>query len=151
MCEQVRRYLDLKQRYGPAQARELALDGLPERQVARMGPLIDHDGLATGMAKAVPGLAAIGISTEFVDVSTQTEDAALEVMLTCPCLVAAQRLGLAEAEPMVCELDLAATERAFPDLTINILARQTDRSKVCVFRFSRPRRDITTDEEQEKK
>jgi hypothetical protein len=105
------------------------------------------------MAKAIPGLDAIGISTEFVDVSTGDEDAALEVMLTCSCLAAAAELGLPRAEPVVCELDLAATERAFPGLNVATLSRQTDGKKVCVFRFSRPAPggDRTGTEKKEKK
>lgn len=87
----------------------------------------------------MPGLAAIGITTDFVDLSTETEDAALEIMLTCSCKVAAAELDLAEAEPVVCGLDLAATERAFPDLDVRVLARQTDGRNVCAFRFARPR------------
>jgi predicted ArsR family transcriptional regulator len=87
----------------------------------------------------VPGLAAIGIITDVVDVSTESEDAALEIMLTCSCQVAAAELGLPAAEPVVCGLDLAATERAFPNLDVTVLARQTDGRNVCVFRFARPR------------
>lgn len=139
MCDQVRRYLELRDQHGAATAREIALVGLPERQAARMGPLIESTSLADGLSAAVPGLAAIGITTDFVDVSTESEDAALEIMLTCSCRVAARELGLAEAEPVVCDLDLAATSQAFPDLDVRVLARQTDRRNVCVFRFSRPR------------
>lgn len=119
------------------------------RQAARIGPLIDHHRLAEGLATAVPGLAAIGIAAEFVDDSRPGEDAALEVMLTCSCLAAAERLGLTPPEPIVCELDLAATERAIPGLSTRVLARQTDQKKVCVFRFSRAERDgmRTTGEE----
>jgi hypothetical protein len=141
MCEQVRHYLELRARHGAAEARELALVGLPERQAARLGPLIESTALADGLAAAVPGLAAIGITTDFVDVSTESEDAALEIMLTCSCRVAAERLELAEAEPVVCDLDLAATRRAFPDLDVRVLARQTERRNVCVFRFARPRQE----------
>lgn len=139
MCEQVRQYLELRDQHGAPKAREIALSGLPERQAARMGPLIESKGLADGLSAAVPGLAAIGITTDFVDVSTESEDAALEIMLTCSCRVAATELGLPDAEPVVCGLDLAATERAFPDLDVRVLARQTDGRNVCVFRFARPR------------
>ncbi|MEU5261113.1 hypothetical protein [Amycolatopsis sp. NPDC021455] len=144
MCDQVRAYLELRRKHGAAEAEELSLAGLPERQRGRIGPLIEHGRLADGLAKAVPGLDAIGISTEFVDVSTEDEDAALEVMLTCSCLAAAERLGLEPAEPVVCGLDLTATERAFPDLTVRTLSRQTEGRKLCVFRFSRPARDDGT-------
>ncbi|MCT2587156.1 hypothetical protein [Actinophytocola gossypii] len=135
----MRQYLELREKHGASEAREIALVGLPERQVARLGPLIESKGLADGLSAAVPGLAAIGITTDFVDVSTDTEDAALEIMLTCTCQVAADELGLTEAEPVVCDLDLAATDRAFPELDVRVLARQTDRRNVCVFRFARPR------------
>jgi hypothetical protein len=146
MCDQMSHYLVLEAEHGPREAKEIALRGMPERQAARMGPLLDRGSLAEGMSLAVPGLDAIGISTEFVDASSDKEDVAVEVMLTCSCLLAARTLGLPDAPPVVCDLDLTATERAFPGLHIRVLARQTDGKKVCAFRFSRRRRSEPTDE-----
>lgn len=137
-CDQVRQYLELEAEHGTDRARQIAVNGLVRRQADRIGPLIEHAPLAAGLGTAAPGLEAIGISTEFVDDSTEGEDAAVEVMLTCTCVDACRRLGLAEARPVLCDLDLAATEKAVPGLRTQVLARQTDGRKVCVFRFSRP-------------
>jgi hypothetical protein len=146
MCDQMSHYLVLEAEHGPQRAKEIALRGMPERQAARMGSLLERGSLADGMSLAIPGLDAIGISTEFFDASSDEEDVAVEVMLTCSCLLAARTLGLSDARPVVCDLDLTATERAFPGLHTRVLARQTDGKKVCAFRFSRTRRSERTDE-----
>jgi hypothetical protein len=135
--EQLRQFLALRAEHGPDRAREIALAGLPERQSARLGPLLQNPKLAHGLAQAAPALAEIGILTEFIDVSTADEDAAVEVMLTCTCLAAAAELGQQAAEPVICDLDVEATRRAFPDLRISTLARQTDERRICAFRLSR--------------
>jgi hypothetical protein len=136
--EQLRQFLALRAEHGLDRAREIALDGLPQRQLARMGPMLANPNLAQGLAQAAPALAELGILTEFIDVSTPDEDAAVEVMLSCTCLAAAAELGQQTAEPVICDLDLEATRRAFPDLRISTLARQTDKKRICAFRFSRP-------------
>ncbi|WFB10800.1 L-2-amino-thiazoline-4-carboxylic acid hydrolase [Streptomyces sp. LX-29] len=135
--ERLRRYLELEAEHGTDKAREVLLEGYPERQAARMGPLITGCSLAEGIGKALPRFAAMGFLEEAVDVSTEDEDACMEVCRTCMCLTAAQDLGETEARPILCELDFEATRRAFPELTIESLRRRADGHHVCVFRYSR--------------
>jgi hypothetical protein len=137
MGEQLRRYLELRDEHGPDRAREMALAGMPQRQAARLGPALAAPTLADGLGPAVPALAAIGLRVEFLDISTPEEDAAVEIMLDCSCRAAAAELGRETIEPVLCELELEAARRAFPDFGIRTLARQADGRHVCAFRFSR--------------
>ncbi|MER5784560.1 L-2-amino-thiazoline-4-carboxylic acid hydrolase [Streptomyces mobaraensis] len=139
LSDRLRRYLELEAERGPEEAREVLLDGYPERQAARMGPLITGCSLAEGFGKALPLFAAMGFLEEAIDVSTDDEDVVMEVCRTCMCLTAAEDLGLAEPRPVLCELDFEATRRAFPEMSAESLRRRTDGHHVCVFRYARPR------------
>ncbi|MFS8201097.1 hypothetical protein ACLVWQ_20700 [Streptomyces sp. CWNU-52B] len=138
--ERLRRYLELEAERGPEEAREVLLDGYPQRQAARMGPLISSCSLAEGFGKALPLFEAMGFLEEAVDISTEREDVVMEVCRTCMCLAAARELGT-EPRPVLCELDFEATRRAFPEMSAESLRRQTDGHHVCVFRYARPRED----------
>ncbi|KAB7847304.1 L-2-amino-thiazoline-4-carboxylic acid hydrolase [Streptomyces mobaraensis] len=137
--DRLRRYLELEAERGPEEAREVLLDGYPERQAARMGPLITGCSLAEGFGRALPRFAAMGFLEEAIDVSTDDEDVVMEVCRTCMCLTAAEDIGLSEPRPVLCELDFEATRRAFPEMSAESLRRQTDGHHVCVFRYARPR------------
>ncbi|WP_405951557.1 L-2-amino-thiazoline-4-carboxylic acid hydrolase [Streptomyces prunicolor] len=137
--DRLRRYLELEAELGPKEATEVLLDGYPERQAARMGPLITGCSLAEGFGKALPLFAAMGFLEEAVDISTDEEDVVMEVCRTCMCLTAAEELGLDEPRPILCELDFEATRRAFPHLSIAGLRQQTEGHHACVFRYARPR------------
>ncbi|WP_171165617.1 L-2-amino-thiazoline-4-carboxylic acid hydrolase [Streptomyces sp. I05A-00742] len=139
--DRLRRYLELEAERGPEEATEVLLEGYPERQAARMGPLITGCSLAEGFGKALPRFAAMGFLEEAIDVSTADEDVVMEVCRTCMCLTAAEELGLSEPRPILCELDFEATRRAFPHLSAESLRRQTDGHHACVFRYARPRTD----------
>ncbi|GAA1914447.1 L-2-amino-thiazoline-4-carboxylic acid hydrolase [Streptantibioticus ferralitis] len=141
LSERLQRYLELRAEHGADKAREILLDGYPQRQAARIGPLITGCSLAEGIGKALPRFEAMGFLEEAIDVSTDTEDAVLEACRTCMCLMAAEDLGLEEPLPILCELDFEATRRAFPEMTVESLRRQTDGHHVCAFRYARPRRD----------
>ncbi|RKS77042.1 hypothetical protein BZB76_2411 [Actinomadura pelletieri DSM 43383] len=144
LCDQLRRHLELRAEQGPERAREAMLDGLPEKQAARLGPAVAAGSLAEGMARALPWLAAAGLVHEVVDDSRPDEDAAIEIALTCTCVTAAEELGLAaaETEPLLCDLELEATRRAFPRLRVRALARRAEGARVCVFRYSRDTPDL---------
>jgi len=137
--DRLRRYLELEAELGPKEATEVLLDGYPERQAARMGPLITGCSLAEGFGKALPLFAAMGFLEEAVDISTDEEDVVMEVCRTCMCLTAAEELGLDEPRPILCELDFEATRRAFPHMSIAGLRQQTEGHHACVFRYARPR------------
>ncbi|WP_073489972.1 hypothetical protein [Streptoalloteichus hindustanus] len=137
--ERLRRYHRLRALHGASHARELMVREETANQAATLGPLLGADTLATGFARAVPILASLGLVVDFVDVSTGDEDAALELMITCTCLRAAEELGAAEREPVLCDVELAAACRALPVLSAQVLARQTDGRPCCVFRYARRR------------
>ncbi|MDL4777569.1 MULTISPECIES: hypothetical protein [Thermomonosporaceae] len=141
LAERLRRYRGLREELGPERAREVMLEGLPEKQAARLGPALKEDRLARGMARALPWLEAAGLVHEIVDDSRPGEDAALEIAFTCTCLTAADALGAGagagRAEPLLCGLELEATRRAFPELDVRALAHRAEGKRVCVFRYSR--------------
>jgi hypothetical protein len=140
--ERLERYLRLSAERGPDAAREQLLEGYPEIQRAKMGPLIDGVPLIDGFAKAVPLFAAIGVREEVVDISDETTDAVLEIALTCMCRNAYADAGLdpADARPVLCELDFEASRRAFPEMSVRAERRQADGAELCVFRYSRQRK-----------
>lgn len=127
------RYLELRTKLGAEDAREVLLEGYPERQKANMGPLIEGVALIDGFGKAQPLFAAMGVRQELVDVSTPDTDAVLEINVTCMCAEAGA------TEPLLCELDFEATRRAFPEMTVCSLHRMVDGANACVFRYERPK------------
>jgi predicted ArsR family transcriptional regulator len=137
LAGRLRRYLELRDERGDEAAREVLLEGYPERQAARMGPLISGTSLAAGFGKALPLFEAMGFLEEAIDISTADEDAVMEVCRTCMCLDAAADVGVAPV-PILCELDFEATRRAFPEMSVEALRRQADGHHACVFRYSRP-------------
>ncbi|MFC4906989.1 L-2-amino-thiazoline-4-carboxylic acid hydrolase [Actinomadura gamaensis] len=139
LAEQLRRYRELRERLGPERAREAMLDGLPEKQAARLGPAVAAGALAEGMAKALPWLEAAGLVHEVVDERLPGEDAALEIAFTCTCVTAAEELGLSadQTEPLLCDLEVEATRRALPELDVRALAHRAEGARVCVFRYRR--------------
>lgn len=140
LAERLDRYRRLRVERGLEAAREELLDGLPEKQAARLGRAVKAERLADGMAAMLPWLEAAGLHHEIVDASRPGEDAALEIAFTCTCLTAVEELGVdaEEAGPVLCDLELEATRRAFPQLDVAALAHRTRGSRVCVFRYSRP-------------
>jgi hypothetical protein len=140
-CGRLERYLRLRQERGEDAAREELLEGYPELQRAKMGPLITGVPLIEGFQKAVPMFAAIGVTEEVVDVSSGPADAVLEIAITCMCCDAAADLGREDPGPVLCELDFEATRRAFPELSVRAERQQARGDKLCVFRYSRPRRE----------
>jgi predicted ArsR family transcriptional regulator len=133
-------YLRVEAELGEEAARAAALEGYSERQKVEMGRFIDGCGLAEGFAAAVPFLAQMGIEMKAVDVSSNGTDAALEILATCPCLVASEACGLERPSSVLCELDVEATRRAFPGLTVEILSRRVAGACACVFKYERSRR-----------
>jgi hypothetical protein len=143
--ERLRRYLAVAETAGVDAAREALLDGYPELQRQKMGPLIGGVRLIAGFERAVPLFAAIGVRSEMVDVSTDATDAVLEINTTCMCRDAAADLGLDKPSGVLCELDFEATRRAFPELSVCALKRQVDGAHVCVFRYARPVTETSDD------
>ena len=123
---------------GEEYAFESMLEGYPERQKSRMGRFIDNASLAEGFAKAIPTFKRMGMNMEVIDISTPGKDAALEIQRTCPVLALCLEYGLPRPCHVICEMDVEATRRAFPDMKGDILCTQADGASVCVFKYERP-------------
>jgi hypothetical protein len=136
-------YLRLCQEVGAEEAREQCLEGYPERQRSKMGPLIEGRSLVAGFELAVARFAEIGVREEVLDDSDETTDAVLEIAATCMCCDASTDIGLASPVSALCELDFEATRRAFSEISVAALRRQVDGACVCIFRYARPRRHAT--------
>jgi predicted ArsR family transcriptional regulator len=137
----VARYLALRDELGHEQAFEALMDGYPEQQRRLMGPYIEHASLAEGFKKVRDAFAQIGVRAEIVDASTPDQDAAIEVLTVCMCRNACEEIGMTQPCSLLCELDFAATRRAFPEITVDVHHRVVDGAFACVFRYSRPTDD----------
>ena len=74
---------------------------------------------------------------EVVDISTPNTDAALEIQRKCPVLGISGEYGFARPCRVICEMDVEATRRAYPNMTGAILSTQADGACVCVFKYER--------------
>ena len=75
-----------------------------------------------------------------VDVSNAGRDAVLVIQKFCPHLQAGIEHGYPTPSHVICELDIEATRRAFPEMKGEILCRQSQGACVCVFEYERPAR-----------
>jgi predicted ArsR family transcriptional regulator len=116
---------------------ERMLEGYPERQRKQMGAFIETATLARGFRQAIPAFHKMGMEMEVVDISTPTTDAVLEVQRTCPVLNMCSEYGFERPCHVICEMDMEATRRAFPEMTGEILCTQADGACVCVFKYER--------------
>jgi len=133
-------YKKIADQSGEQKAWDTLFDGYPERQQKNMGRFFEkHDTLAEAFSEAVPIYKQIGMDMQVVDISNRGKDAVLEIQRTCPCLVhhIHEEFGFAKPCHVICEMDIAATEAAFPGLRGSILARQADGDCVCMFKYER--------------
>jgi predicted ArsR family transcriptional regulator len=130
-------YRRLTEENGEGYAWEIMLEGYPERQKKHMGAFIEKATLAEGFKKAIPLFRQMGMEMEVVDISNHGVDAALEVQRTCPVLSLYGEYGLAKPCRVICEMDIEATQRAFPTMKGEILSTQADGACVCVFKYER--------------
>ena len=122
---------------GPEKAQEALFAGYPERQRQMMGQFINGNTLAEGFRRSVPLFAQMGMVMEVVDLSNQGQDAVLEIQRVCPFLGLAQEYGVEKPCTVVCELDVKATQQAFPGMKGKILSRLADGECVCLFKYER--------------
>lgn len=127
----------LTEQYGETAAWERMLEGFPEIQKQRMGPLLALPTLAEGFLAAVPFFNALGMEMEVVDISNRALDAALEIQRVCPWLDVCGEFGFEIPCHIICEMDMEASHRAFPELRGEILCRQALGSPVCIFKYER--------------
>jgi predicted ArsR family transcriptional regulator len=79
----------------------------------------------------------MGMEMDVVDISTPSTDAVLEVQRTCPVLDVCAEYGFARPCHVICEMDVEATRRAFPEIKGEILCTQADGACVCLFKYER--------------
>lgn len=132
------RYLELSLKNGENAAWETMLEGFPEVQQERMGPLLSRPTLAEAFREAIPQFESIGMEMDVVDISNQGIDAVLEIQRLCPWLEVCKEYGFDTPCHVICELDMEATRRAFPEMSGEILCRQAHGCPVCIFKYQRP-------------
>ncbi|UWX58475.1 L-2-amino-thiazoline-4-carboxylic acid hydrolase [Chlorobaculum sp. MV4-Y] len=132
------RFRELSEQHGEAKAWEIMLEGFPEIQKQRMGPLLALPTLAEAFRQAIPQFNAIGMEMDVVDISNKGIDAVLEVQRICPWLEVCKEYGYDIPCHVICELDMAATRLAFPEMKGEILCRQALGGPVCIFKYERP-------------
>lgn len=132
------RFRELSDRYGDAVAWETMLEGFPELQKQRMGSLLGLPTLAEGFRAAIPYFSAVGMDMDVVDISNRGIDAVLEIQRYCPYLDLYKEYGFEAPCHVICEMDMEASRRAFPEMSGEILCRQANGSPVCIFKYERP-------------
>lgn len=137
--EKFLRFRELVSLYGEDMAIKTMLDrdGLPELQKKRMGPFLCLPSLAEGFLAALPFFNAIGMKMEVVDISNQGIDAVLEIQRFCPWLELSKEFGFETPCRMICEMDMMASAKVFPELKGVILCRIAEGSSVCIFKYER--------------
>jgi hypothetical protein len=132
------RYRELTEEFGEEQAWEKMLEGFPELQKQLMGPLLSLPTLIEGFRKAIPLFNAIGMEMDAVDISNRGIDSVLEIQKFCPYLEVCREYGFETPCHVICEMDIEASHRAFPEMKGEILCRQAFGSPVCIFKYERP-------------
>ncbi len=127
----------LSQEMGEQKAWDKMFEGYPEKHKQRMGQFIDNDTLANGFSKAIPEFRKGGWIMEVVDISNKGMDAVIEIQKICPALSICAEYGYEKPCFLVCEMDGAATKKAFPEMSGEILCRQADGACVCAFKYER--------------
>ncbi|NTW11544.1 MAG: transcriptional regulator, partial [Chlorobiaceae bacterium] len=61
-----------------------------------------------------------------------------EIQKVCPYLEVCKEFGFDTPCHVICELDMEASHRAFPEMKGEILTRQALGSPVCIFKYERP-------------
>jgi len=128
---------------GEKKAWETLFDGYPERQRNNMGKFFDKNPtLAAAFSDAVAPYKQIGMEMEVVDISNNSTDGVLEIQRVCPCLKFGIHSEFKFDKPchVICEMDVAATQAAFPGMKGTILSRMADGDCVCMFKYEREKK-----------
>ncbi|NTU52873.1 MAG: L-2-amino-thiazoline-4-carboxylic acid hydrolase [Chlorobiaceae bacterium] len=139
-------YKALSETHDEAAIREIMLEGFPELQKKRMGPMLALPTLTEAFNAAIPYFEAVGMVMTVVDISNPTVDAVLEIQHLCPWLEVCREYGFETPCQVICELDMEATHRAFPEMKGEILGRIALGQPVCIFKYERPARSCRSDE-----
>ena len=128
---------------GEKKAWDTLFDGYPERQRKNMGKFLEkHPTLAEAFMDAVAPYKQIGMDMEVIDISNNTTDGVLEIQRICPCLKCGIHAEFKFDKPcnVICEMDVAATQAAFPGMKGAILSRMADGDCVCMSKYERDRK-----------
>jgi len=130
----------LRKEMSDEEAWEKMLDGYPERQLQKMGQYINNATLVEGFRKAIPYYSKLGMVMDAVDISNNGMDAVLEIQRVCPYLEMAKGYGVEDPCHLLCDMDVEATKRAFPDMKVRYVCRQSKGDCVCAYKYERPAR-----------
>jgi hypothetical protein len=133
-------FKELSKQSGPDEAWEKMLKGCPDKQKQLMTPFIAEYTLAEGFRRAIPFFKSVGMEMEVVDLSNKGVDAALEIQKYCPYIPISKEHGFDTPCHVICEMDVEATRRAFPEMKGEIPSRQAFGSCVCLFKYERSTR-----------
>jgi predicted ArsR family transcriptional regulator len=136
-------YRKMTDESGEKKAWDTLFDGYPERQRKNMGKFLEkHPTLAEAFRDAVAPYKQIGMEMEVVDISNNTTDGVLEIQRVCPCLKFGIHTEFKFDKPcrVICEMDVAATQAAFPGMKGTILSRMADGDCVCMFKYEREKK-----------
>jgi len=136
-------YKKIQDASGEKKAWDTLFDGYPERQRKNMGRFLEkHATLAEAFSEAIPFYKQIGMDMQVIDVSNRGRDAVLEIQRTCPCLEfhIHEPFGFEKPCRVICEMDVAATEAAFPGIKGSVVASQAAGSCVCIFKYERDKK-----------
>ena len=134
-------YRKIMDESGEQKAWDTLMKGYPERQRANMGPKITGVSLAKGFASAIDSYKQLGMEMVVADISNKGIDAVLEIQKACPIMEKGihTKFGFKKPCKVFCEMDIAATEAAFPNIKASILTSMADGSCVCLFKYERPK------------
>lgn len=133
-------YNELIKKMSEDEVWEKMLEGYPERQRKSMGQYIDNNTLYEGFSKAIPAYKEMGMEMKVVDVSNKDMDAVFEIQFACPYLEMAKEYNVPDPCHLLCDMDIEATKRAYPDMKARYIARQSKGDSVCAYLYQRPAR-----------
>ena len=130
-------FAQLREQYGSTRALEMLREGLPERQKKLMGPLISEVSLAEGFRSSIPIFEQLGMDMKVVDLSTQGQDAVLEIQRVCPYRELAAEFELSTPCQITCDLEVETIQEAFPEIQGKILSKLASGDCACLFKYER--------------
>lgn len=134
------RFNELRKTMSDDEAWEKMLEGYPERQREWFSPYIDNNSLAEGFRKAIPAYRSMGMDMDVVDISNKGLDAVIEIQRTCPYYDMAKDYGVEDPCHLLCDMDIEATTRAYPEMNARYIARQSEGDSVCAYIYQRPKK-----------
>ena len=130
-------YKKIMDEEGEQKAWDTLMEGYPERQKQNMGRFIDNDTLANGFTQAIPFYKQMGMDMAVIDISNDGMDAVIEVQRVCPVFDLAKEYGFDKPCKVICEMDVAATEKGFGNMKGSIVTSQAEGDCVCIFKYER--------------